>query len=139
MIIIPVDNLKTKLLGLVPMKTGFRRIIALLLLFVTITGLVMSFSEDVLCAGELPGAHGTANHSLADDTDGNCPCAPSPSSSTNDHFCAGDCGSPSHAPLSVQPVKVGYFPQNSPLTSYEPFKAFPEVYLSKFIPPHILV
>ncbi|MBI2353797.1 MAG: hypothetical protein HYV06_02010 [Deltaproteobacteria bacterium] len=121
------------------MKTGSRRIIAILLLFVAITGLVVSFGEDVLCAGELPGAHGTANPSRADDTaqlhDGNCPCAPSPSNTPNDHFCAGDCGCPCHAPLAARPLLAAYSPAIVTVDFVEPFATLPEVYLSKFIPP----
>ncbi len=38
------------------MKSEFRRIISLMLIFVAIIGLAMSFGEDIVCAGEQPDA-----------------------------------------------------------------------------------
>lgn len=67
-----------------------------------------------------------------------CPSCPIDEHSTPDH-CDSSCHCPCHAPLTVQTVQVGYSPQGTPFTFFEPFKALPEVYLSKFIPPHILV
>ena len=40
-----------------------------------------------------------------------------------------------HAPLSFQQFQLSYNPSISDLTIPDPFKSFPEVYLSKFIPP----
>lgn len=137
--IIPVDSIKAELLGLFTMKTGFRPIIALLLLFVTIIGILVSFGEDALCGGEPPGAHGRSNHPPAADgvqnTDGHCPCAPSPSTTPNDHFCTGDCGCPCQAPLSSAMLTVGYSPAFANLRHAEVTRHIPEVYLDRFIPP----
>lgn len=43
-----------------------------------------------------------------------------------------------HAPLTMQQVKLNYEPVILHLRLFEPFKYFPEVYLSKFIPPQNL-
>jgi len=121
------------------MKCDSRRIIALLLLFVTVAGLVMSFGENVLCAGEPPGAHGKVYASSAHDSEQNHdstrPDAPSPPNDPSDHFCTGDCGCPCQAPLSTSPVVVSYSPTFTYLYHAEVTRHIPEVYLSLFVPP----
>lgn len=121
------------------MKCDSRRIIALLLLFVSITSLVMSFSENVLCAGEPPGAHEKEKASPAHVSeqfhDSTCPGAPSPPHDRSDHFCTGDCGCPCQAPLSPSPVVASYSPSFTFLYHAEVTRHVPEVYLSLFVPP----
>jgi hypothetical protein len=128
------------LLGFSTMKHGSRRILALLLLFVNITGLVVSFSENVLCAGEPPGAHqhmgSSPTHDSVQTHDSTCPGAPSPSShSPSDHFCTGDCGCPCQAPLSPSLIVISYSPLFDILRHADPVRYIPEVYLSLFVPP----
>jgi hypothetical protein len=118
------------------MKFELRRIVAMLLLLVTVTGLVMSFGEAVLCAGELPGAHDTAN--ILDENesqDTSCPCGPSSTQSSSDHFCFGSCNGPCHAPLSSIIVTFAYSPISTCLSHAEVAKHIPEVHLSLFVPP----
>jgi hypothetical protein len=121
------------------MKCGSRRIRALLLLFVTITSLVMVFGENVLCAGELPGAHEQSNTYHAHDTEqihGNsCPDAPATPLSTIDHFCLGDCGCPCQAPLTSSAMKFSHVRTFTYLYPAEISQFIPEVYLSLFVPP----
>jgi hypothetical protein len=121
------------------MKSISRRIPALLLLFVTISGILMSFGENVLCAGELPGVHETAaishEHDLSQIHESNCPCAPSPSPTSDDHFCIGDCGCPCQAPLSSTALTFSYSRTFTYLYPAEITRLIPEVYLSLFVPP----
>ena len=121
------------------MKSESRRILALLLLFVTITGLVVSFGENVLCAGELPGTHETAGTShggaMAQSHGSGCPCAPSPSDSPSDHFCVGDCGCPCNAPLTSPAITLTHSRTFTYLFHAERTQYIPEVYLSLFVPP----
>jgi hypothetical protein len=116
-----------------------RRIFALMLLFVAITALVISFGENVLCAGELPGAHGALNslheHDSPQVHDSNCPCAPSPADSSRDHFCADDCGCPCHAPLRSTLLTLTYSGSSTYLDNADLIRHIPEVYLSLFVPP----
>jgi hypothetical protein len=121
------------------MKFESRRILALLLLFVTLSGLVGAFGENVLCAGEPPGAHAKAHASSLNDSgsyhDSNCPCDPSPSHSPNDHTCVGDCGSPCHAPLPSSAITLTHSRSFTYLYHVEHTRFIPEVYLSLFVPP----
>lgn len=121
------------------MKCEFRRILALLLLFVTITGLVVSFGENVLCAGEPPGAHENAYAFLTHDTEhnheGSSPDTPFPSHSPSDHFCAGDCGCPCQAPLPSSALTFTCSQSFTYLYHAELTRHIPEVYLSLFVPP----
>ncbi len=116
-----------------------RQNIALLLLFVTITGFVVSFGENVLCAGELPGVHEVATVSAVYGAEqihcSSCPSVPSPSHTPDDHFCTGDCGCPCQAPLSPSPVVVTHSRSFTRLYNAEPAWYIPEVYLSFFVPP----
>jgi hypothetical protein len=121
------------------MKSESRRILALLLLFVTITGLVVSFGENVLCAGERPGTHETADTSrelaMAQPHDSDCPCGPLSPHAPSDHFCAGDCGCPCNAPLTSPALTFTYSRSYTYLYPAEITRHIPEVYLSLFVPP----
>lgn len=66
-----------------------------------------------------------------------CPSCPIDEHSAPDH-CDSSCNCPCHAPLTAQPVQVVCSQLITPLVFSEPFKAVPEVYLSKFIPPQNL-
>jgi hypothetical protein len=116
-----------------------RRILALLLLFVTITGLVISFGENVLCAGELPGIHDTASaphdQDMSQVYDSRCPCSPSQSHTPFDHFCAGDCGCPCQAPLSSSVLTFIHSRSFTYLYPTEITRHIPEVFLTLFVPP----
>jgi hypothetical protein len=121
------------------MNCQSRRIRALLLLFVTITSLVMVFGENVLCAGELPGAHEQSSTYTAYDTEqihGNSrPDAPASPLSTIDHFCLGDCGCPCQAPLTSPAMTFSYSRTFTYLYPTEITLHIPEVYLPLFVPP----
>jgi len=121
------------------MKSEPRRIIAILLLFITIIGIVTSVGENILCAGELPGAHDMVNISHDHDApqihDSTCPSAPSQSSSTDDHDCFDDCGCPCDAPLPSRSISLRTSRSFIPLVHSEQAKHMPEVYLSLFVPP----
>jgi hypothetical protein len=124
------------------MKFRPSRITALLLLFVALTALGMSFGENVVCAGEMPAAHDRSGASSAlgeTRIHGNgCPCHPAPEHSSSDHFCYGNCNGPCHAPLSSVSVVFAYMPVGIPLSFSDHKQFIPEVYLSKFIPPQNL-
>ena len=117
------------------MKFASRRIISLLLLLVTITGLLVSIGENILCAGEIPGAHENVTTSPTDASDHDCPAAPADSS--DDHLCTGDCGCPCQAPLLPAPLLFSYSPSFTSLSSGESISYIPEVYLSLFVPPDV--
>lgn len=70
--------------------------------------------------------------------DTQCPESPVNKSAHPDH-CSSSCHCSCQAPLTLQSGRLCYSPSIDPLSSFEPFKAIPEVYLSKFIPPQILV
>ena len=77
------------------------------------------------CTGYLSADTGSTScpvdeHSVPDHNDSSCYC-------------------PGHAPLTMQPIQLICSQLMSPLEFHEPFKAIPEVYLPKYIPPHILV
>jgi hypothetical protein len=111
----------------------------MLLLFVAITGIVMTFSESVLCAGELPSAHGTVNISLNHETQqihiNKVQSDSSQSQSTDDHSCLDECGCPCHAPLLSMPATLSTSRSYTSLLHAELTKHIPEVYLSLFVPP----
>lgn len=65
-----------------------------------------------------------------------CSCPP-----VEQHNNSGECDNCSscacHAPLTIQPFRFSYNPTTSDLSTFDPFKHLPEVYLSRFIPPQI--
>lgn len=120
------------------MKFEIRRILAVMLLFVALTGLVLTFSENVLCAGELPGAHETTiSHEQKSQQaqDSMCPCAPSQSNTSDDHSCPGDCGCPCNAPLLSALITLIDSRSFTYLYHAELTRYIPNVYLSFFVPP----
>ena len=122
------------------MRFSPRRLIALLLLTVTFCGLLTSFSENVVCAGELPGVHesasATCDHDNVQPYDGGTPSAPD-SHSSGDHICLGDCGCPCHAPLPSPLTSFTVTRSHTVLMTAESHLILPEVYLSLFVPPDI--
>jgi hypothetical protein len=121
------------------MKSEFRRIIASMILFVAIFGLAMSFGEDVVCAGELPGSQEATfsffTEDLAQIHDSNSPSAPVPPHALDDHVCFGGCNGPCHAPLASIPKIFAYLPFSISLHFADITRHIPEVYLSFFVPP----
>lgn len=67
-----------------------------------------------------------------------CPCAPLKQHNDYDDDCNTCINCSCHAPLAVQQSLLSYNPIILDLPTPDPFKCFPEVYLSKFIPPHNL-
>jgi len=96
-------------------------------------------SEDVVCAGELPGAHETVSSFFTENPrsihDGDCPCAPASSHAQDDHVCFGGCNGLCHAPLASAPTIFSYLPFLISLHSAEITRHIPEVHLSFFVPP----
>jgi hypothetical protein len=122
------------------MKSESTRIIAMLLLFVIVIGLAMSFGEDVVCAGEPPGAHAASRSLPAHDMgrshdESDRSGVPSSSHSPNDHICFGVCNGACHAPLASTPLVFTYSPVLTNLCSPEIIQYIPEVFLSLFVPP----
>jgi len=65
-----------------------------------------------------------------------CPCCPLEQHTDYDG-CDACINCACHAPLTAHSFQLIYNPIIIGLTSYDPFKHLPEVYLSKFIPPQI--
>lgn len=114
---------------LIPLKF-FSRLILLVMLTVTINGVHES-------------AHAMQSHvAAAADRDlyveisapHQCPCGPL--EQHKDFDCCDTCvNCACHAPLTVQPLQLSYNPVVDDLSTSDPFRFLPEVYLSKFIPP----
>ncbi len=115
----------------------------MVLLTVTFVGIAMSAGESILCAGELPGAHGTAGTGLhdcsADPANGTASSPAShPMPSTDDHSCLDDCGCPCHALLVNVLVKISNSQLFTYLCSVDKNDYLPEVYLSLVVPPDVV-
>lgn len=67
-----------------------------------------------------------------------CPAAPVHEHEVPDH-CDSSCNCPCHAPLTAQLFQLICSRRADFLVLSDSFQAVPEVYLPKFIPPHILV
>ncbi|MCM2359702.1 MAG: hypothetical protein NDI77_16245 [Geobacteraceae bacterium] len=118
----------------------FHKFVSFVLLAVMLTFATAGFSHGA-CAEDSPGSSSvisanTVIPSIAAEKQG--PVCPCDDHSTDSGHCGISCQCPCHASLTPQPVQVGCSPQISPLLFFEPFKALPEVYLSKFIPPQNL-
>ena len=99
----------------------------------------------VIISGVHESAHALQNHMSAASDEASyyeisashqCPCTPLEQPKDND--CCDTCDTCAcHAPLTIQPFQLSYNPIISDLSTSEPFKHLPEVYLPKFIPPQI--
>jgi hypothetical protein len=66
------------------------------------------------------------------------PCSCPPAQQRKDFDGCDNCScSVCHAPLTIQPFQFSYNPTISDLSTFDPFKHLPEVFLSRFIPPQI--
>lgn len=115
----------------------YRKCISYLMVMVLLTMSVTGFCRSA-CATEQPGDAKYEHGGYLSAFEKGCPSCPIDEHSTADH-CDSSCHCACHAPLTAQPVQVVCSQLIAPLVFPELFKALPEVYLSKFIPPHILV
>jgi len=120
------------------MKQAFyRKSISFLMVIAILTISVTGFCRGAN-AMELSGYSGNSQAvSYLDTIEKGCSTGPADKHSVPDH-CDSSCNCPCHAPLTVEPVRISCSQKISSLTSFEPFKAIPEVYLSRFIPPQNL-
>ncbi len=68
---------------------------------------------------------------------GNCdqsPCCPGDDDAGGSHDASG-CFCSCHLPVTVHVPRIHHVPLVGDVSTFEPFTALPEVYLSKFIPP----
>jgi len=118
---------------LIPLK-NFSMILLVIMLTVTING-VHASAHDL--DSHLSAANGQTSP-LEISASHQCPCCP-----VEQHNDCDDCDAcincVCHAPLTIQAFQLNYNPNIWDLSTSDPFKHLPEVYLSKFIPPHILV
>lgn len=110
-----------------PMKPSFRHVVSLLMILLVLSLSATCFCSDLAPAGKAVTAGSDCGHCPLDHSDGT-----EPEPGQCDPFCHCAC----HAPLTGQLIAIRCSLHVSPLTFSEPHKALPEVYLSKFIPPH---
>jgi len=110
---------------------------ALLLVILIITVSTMGFSHAADSGAETDDPHHPCQMRCLDATGSSCPDYPADEQSVP-HECDSSCHCPCHAQLNAEPVQIGSSPPASHLYVFEPFQSLPEVYLSRFIPPHIL-
>ncbi len=71
------------------------------------------------------------------DSNDHCPACPDENPQNTDHNHS-SCDHHSSLYFGHRPLLISYNPNISTRSMTEPFNAFPEVYLEKFIPPQIL-
>lgn len=111
------------------MNSTFRHVVSILMIL-----LVLSLSATCFCSDLAPAAEAAA----AGDHCGHCPTDAGHSDGTQPDpgQCDSSCHCACHTSLTGQPLSIVCSLHISPLTFTEPHKSLPEVYLSKFIPPH---
>jgi hypothetical protein len=114
------------------------KLFAMILLVIMLTVMINgshACAHDMDCQMSAASDHGSPSVISASH---HCPCCP-----VEQHNDCDDCDTcincTCHAPLTIQAFQLDYNPNIRELSTSEPFKHLPEVYLSKFIPPHILV
>ena len=115
------------------------KFVSLLLLAVVIAASVAGLCRETHAAEQCWGGHGdreTAASSLAVQAD-QCPSCPADEQSHHND-CDSSCYCSCHLPLTIHFAGHNYAPPVSRLVSYDAFFRFPEVFLSKFVPPQIL-
>ena len=113
----------------------FRKHISFLMVVGILAISVTGFSR-ISCAGE--SAKDTTWGGYLSALDKQHTSCPVDEHSVPDHRDS-SCHCPGHAPLTEQPIQISCSQLITPFEFPEPFKALPEVYLPKYIPPDILV
>lgn len=108
------------------MNSIFRHVVSLLMIL-----LMLSLTATCFCSDLTPAAEAVA----ADDC-GHCPTDTGHSDQKEPGQCDSVCHCACHTTLTGEPIGIVCSVHVSPLNFTEPHKALPEVYLSKFIPPH---
>ena len=123
-------------------NTILHKLISFSLIVVIITVATAGFwqdagAEDIALAKSLKTTHAAIPSLTSIKSSHICPCNQSPD---DDDLCGPCRYCACHAPLIAQPVHLACpTSQECIITSLEPFKVLPEVYLSIFIPPQIIV
>ena len=119
------------------MQLHFKKYISFLMVMVmftlSVSGYCLSAHATEL-SFELTDEHATSYLSAKEKQCPSCPI-----NEQIPHDCDSFCHCPCHALLTSQPVQIVCFRQITTSVFFELFKALPEVYLPKFVPPHILV
>lgn len=113
--------------------------------FKFITRLLLMVMLTVTIDGVHESAHALQNRVAAEDQEVHsvlsaphqCPCTP-PVQHKDYDGCNTCVNCSCHASLTVQQLVFNYDPSITALQTFDPVLYFPEVYLSKFIPPHNL-
>ncbi|WP_250678760.1 hypothetical protein [Geomonas sp. Red32] len=116
----------------------FRKYVSLLMVMVTLTVSLSTFCRSA-CASELSIGASSPGGTVIVASLASLPDVPI----DHDHHGEGDhcdscCHCPCHAPLTVPSLHLVPVPVATSLVFHEPFQSIPEVYLPKYIPPHIL-
>ncbi|SNB44771.1 hypothetical protein [Geobacter sp. DSM 9736] len=106
------------------------RYISFLLMIVSLTVSVTGACRDAQ-ATEL----GCCTQQLPGNPDGTAESSPCHDEERDSSGCDSSCYCPGQAPLTPQHLQIAYSPDQLPLRFTDPLMFFPEVYLSKFIPP----
>lgn len=120
------------------MRSLIHKYISIFMVIVIFAISVAGFCRDAHAAELSDDVHCDHDSSYLSPIEKQCPSCPGNGPSESNH-CDSSCYCSCNVSLTVQPVLVSYSPLIAFLVFPEPFEALPEVYLSKFIPPHILV
>lgn len=116
-----------------------KKITSLLVLVMVLAVSLFGICEETHATEKARDAHSQGSCSAAAKVaPDHCPPCSGEGESGADH-CASACYCACHLPVASQPLQIHHSPAIAELTTFEAFTALPEVYLPKFIPPHILV
>jgi hypothetical protein len=119
-------------------RTDYRKYISFVMIMAILAISMSGFCRAGIAASPPCAAEYHIDKYNCDQHDKDSSACPADEHSVPGH-CDSNCDCPCHAQLTAQPVQVVCLQPVAPLEFHEPFMSLPEVYLSKFIPPHILV
>lgn len=119
----------------VPMpRTSVKKFTALLLLVSIVIASVLCLCPQTEAAGMLASAASTVSCDAATEPCQDCPGDSHSDTGSRDLLCDCPC-----QPTLIEPLtQLGHFPLVEDLVLPERFTAFPEIYLTKFVPPQNL-
>jgi hypothetical protein len=119
------------------MPQRLKKFISCLLVVAFFATTLSVFVGNACAAGVGQEKHGHVVGKLVS-VDKETPCCPCDDDDSSSGHCNSFCSCACHAHLPSQLLQAVFSKIVTPLQFLETFKAIPEVYLPKFIPPHIL-
>jgi hypothetical protein len=117
-------------------RTGYRKYISFVMVMAIFAISLSGFCREGIAASPPCAAEYHIDKYNCDQKGNDTRTSPADEHSVPGH-CDSNCDCPCHAQLTAHPFQITCLLHVVPLEIHDPFKALPEVFIPRFVPPHI--